>query len=234
LPTGEGGAQTTQAPETTQSPETTEAPETTQATEAPETTEAPPATEAPAEPGDEGTDDEGVPIWVWVLGAVALVALGAAVFRPRRDTAPPPVAAPAATAPVDPGRKADAYADGRWLLDTLTAPLADFKAELEAGRIEDPGPSDARAQALAAIGDRTVAAQTSLSRLEATATNEAARGTIVAAADALSALRRAFDGYATARARSIAGEGADLGGAATQLDTARKVLSAALESVRNL
>jgi hypothetical protein len=135
---------------------------------------------------------------------------------------------------VDPGRKAEAYADGRWLLDTLTAPLADFKAELDAGRIEDPGPSDARSQALAAIADRTVAAQTSMSRLEATATTEAARGTVVAATDALAALRTAFDGYVAARARSIAGEGTDLGGSATQLDTARRVLGAALESVRNL
>ncbi|MEX1281193.1 MAG: hypothetical protein AB1Z55_10815, partial [Acidimicrobiia bacterium] len=96
------------------------------------------------------------------------------------------------------------------------------------------GPSDARAQALAAIADRTVAAQTSLSRLEATATTEAARGTVVATADALSALRRAFDGYVAARARSIAGEGTDLGEAAAQLDTARRVSGAALESIRSL
>ena len=114
--------------------------------------------------------------------------------------------------------KYDTGTGDRWLVNagSVGQPRdGDWRAgwtllDLDAGRIEDPGPSDARSQALAAIADRTVAAQTSLSRLEATATTEAARGTVVAATDALAALRTAFDGYVAARGRSIAGEGTDL------------------------
>jgi hypothetical protein len=134
---------------------------------------------------------------------------------------------------VDAGLKADAFAEGRWVHDHLTASLADFKAEIDTGRAPLPPDTDVRRQTLAAIGERTVAASTAITRLEATAATEIARGLVVATGDAVDGTRRAFDNYVAARTASISGTApADLGAAAGQLDIARRVLLAALDQLR--
>jgi hypothetical protein len=168
---------------------------------------------------------------VLVLVAVAVIAAIVRLFR--RPAAPAQGDAPASI--VDAGLRADAFAEGRWMHDHLTAALADFKAELDTGRVPPPPDTDVRLQTLAVIGERTVAASTAITRLEAATTSEVARGVVVATGDALDATRRAFDGYLAARKASISATApTDLGAAAGQLDTARRLLLAALDQLRTL
>lgn len=215
-------------PPTTEAPPATDPPSTE-----PPTTEAPPATDPPTEttPPEEGGDTEGdVPVWVWVLGGALLVGLGALVFRPRPQPAAPPAAAPAQApvAAIDPGLKSDAYAEARWLADRLTADLGDFKAQLDAGTVPPPADTDARMQALGALGERSIAASNALYQAEASATTDSARGVVRATIDAVDGLRSSFDAYVAAAAAG------DPGTARGQLDAARQVLSASLESLRSL
>jgi hypothetical protein len=226
------GPGSTDAPTDTAPPPTTEAPETTEppteTTEAPETTEPPTETTVPAGEDDE-TDGEALPIWVWVLAAVVLVGLGAVLFRPRQQPSTPataPAAAPVAS--IDQALKSDAYAEARWLGDRLTADLGDFKAQLDGGTVPPPPDTDARMQALAMLGERSTAAANALYQAEASATTDVARSVVRATIDAVDGVRRSFDAYVAAAAAG------DPSTARTQLDTARKVLSASLESLRSL
>lgn len=236
------GPGSTEAPGATEAPGTTEPP----TTEAPETTAPPTETTAPTESTDPPTDTtvpaggeddaaedgDGVPVWVWVLGGAALVALGAVLFRPRRPRGPDVATAPApppAPAPViDPALKSDAYAEARWLADRLTPDLAEFKAQVDAGTVPTPPDTDARRQALDALAGRTAAASNALYQAEASATTDTARTVVRASIDALDGLRSAFDGYVLAAAAG------DPSAARSQLDTARQVVAASLETLRSL
>jgi hypothetical protein len=174
-PTDEGSAgEPTDAPEATEPPQATDEPDATDApdaTEAPEPTDAPEPTEAPeptdapepTQPPDTGgqateeppadeleKDDDGVPVWVWVIvaavGAFAGIAIiGAVVGRMRRSSA--------AVRGAWQRQASDIYSTGAALHDSINVELsAGARADVAAGRWQEAeGRMDALATELHAL-----------------------------------------------------------------------------------
>lgn len=208
----------TTAPETT-TPETTEPDTTTPETTVPDTT--PPETTAPTTPettqpaetttttsgGGEESDGEdgGVPLWVWILGAVALIALFSwlgARSGSRKTTPAVPLAGGDAVAV-----ERQAYADSRWLYDQLTPALAQWKGD-EQHRVQTGGTTsaDPRQAVWWEVPTRMESARNALYRIEAGQpagpVGQAARSL----ADSLTATKAAVDRMAAATSEVRSGE----------------------------
>ena len=207
------------SPETTQ-PDTT-APETTQPdTTAPETTA--PETTQPSETttttAGDGTDDDGsIPLWVWILGAVVLIALFSwlgARSGSRKTT-------PAAT--VTGGDKAalerQAYADSRWLYDQLTPALAQWKGD-EQHRVQTGGTTsaDPRQAVWWEVPTRMESARNALYRIEAAQPTGPVGQAARSLAGSLTATKAAVDRMAAA---TSAVRSAESGVAAADLESLR-------------
>ena len=204
----------TTAPETTQ-PDTTAAETTAPEATAPETTQPSDTTTTTA--GD-GTDDEdgSIPLWVWILGAVVLIALFSwlGARSGSRKTTP----AATVTGGDETALTRQAYADSRWLYDQLTPALAQWKGD-EQHRVQTGGATsaDPRQAVWWEVPTRMESARNALYRIEAGQptgpVGQAARslaaslGATKAAVDrmaaATSAVRSAESGVAAADLESL-------------------------------
>ena len=183
--------QTTTPAETTTPPETTEAPETTappETTEAPETT-APPET---TEPEGEGGGNGALVLIVALAGLaiLVLVVLGARSSR-RKDVAI------SAAAPSWKERARTAYANSRWVYDTLTEDLAIWRGNTRVDGITDPG--SANATAWEQLPARMDAALAELYALESAAPDARTAQVARRVVDTLKGVRTAIDSRVEAR-----------------------------------
>ena len=195
----------TTAPEST-SPETTQPDTTVPETSVPETTQPSDTTTATSDAGDGTGDEDGsIPLWVWILGAIALIALFSwlgARSGSRKTTPAAPLAGGDAVAV-----ERQAYADSRWLYDQLTPALAQWKGD-EQHRVQTGGTTsaDPRQAVWWEVPTRMESARNALYRIEAGQpagpVGQAARSL----ADSLTATKAAVDRMAAATSEVRSGE----------------------------
>lgn len=161
------------------------------------TTTSPPTTEEPADTTEAPDGSEETPWWILIIVGVAIIALLVAVGRGGRSKQ-------VYVGAQDPGWKPaarGAYADARWLLDTMTEDLAIWRGNAQFDGTTEVGATadSAKAEAWKAMPPRLDSARTSLYRLEAAAPDARTANTAQAVVAALNATRAGLDNRAEAR-----------------------------------